>query len=104
MNPWLIEMVMRIVRTAIVSHPLIVLGVHVRNLRMACFVRSHVVLWLRRGLLASRRRRHRGRFGCLRRSRAVRRNVSAPYLGVPASAWALIPAASLILRKCSNAK
>src|SRR5271157_767787 len=47
--PWLIDVVMRIVGATVMSDPLIVLGVNVRNVRMTSLVHLNVVLG--RGLL-----------------------------------------------------
>jgi hypothetical protein len=54
-GPRLSEVVMRIVGAAIMSDPLVILGVNVRNIRMTLLVHGNVVL--RRGimLLTSRR-------------------------------------------------
>src|ERR1035437_7296902 len=51
--PRLIDVVMRIAGATIVSDPLIVPGVNVRNFRMTLLVRGNVVLGRGSGLLAS---------------------------------------------------
>ena len=51
--PRLIDVVMRIVGATIMSDPLIVLGVNVRNFRMTFFVHGNVVLGRGSGLLTS---------------------------------------------------
>jgi hypothetical protein len=86
---------MRIVAAAIMSDPLIVLGVNVRDIRMTLPVHGNVVL--RRGtvLLTSRR------IGSPRGSGTMRGNVTAANRGVTAAARCA-PASS-ILRKSSQA-
>src|ERR1039458_1036593 len=54
--PRLSELVMRIVGTAVMSHPLIVIGVNVRKFRMTFLVCANAVLGNGGGLLPSRGR------------------------------------------------
>jgi len=81
--PRLIEVVMRIVSAAIVSHPLVVPGVYVRNVRMAFPVHVHMVL--RGWLLSPGRGRSARRLDSLRGSGTVSGNVSTPNRGVTAA-------------------
>ena len=96
--PRLSEVIMRIVGATIVSYPSIVLGVDVRNVRMALPVHFHVVLGRRFGLLTPVRRARRRRSPC--GSRTARGNVSAANRGMTTAA-AVGPAA--VLPKSSRA-
>jgi len=79
--PRLREVVMRIVRATLMSHPLVVPGVYMRNVRMALLVHFHVVLGRRLRCLGRGPRR----LGGLRGSGTVSGNVSTPNCGVTAS-------------------
>jgi hypothetical protein len=94
---------MRIVRATIVSDPSIVLGVHVRNVRVASLVHFHVVFGRGLGFPASCRGTRRR--GSPRGSGTVSGNVPAANRLVTAALWrptasALLPTA---LRKSSHA-
>src|ERR1017187_2161729 len=74
--PRLIEVVMRIVGPTIMSDPLIIRGVNVRNVRMTFLVHGNVVLNRGIGLLTSCRGRSARRPGSLRGSGTASGNVS----------------------------
>jgi len=93
--PRMIEVVMCIVGTTIMSNPLIVRGVNVRHFRMAFLVRFCVVFGRGRGLLASWSSRS------LCGSRTVGGNVSTSNRLVTAAAW--LVSALLTLRESSHA-
>src|ERR1019366_9342355 len=100
--PRLIEAVMRIVGATIMSDPLIVLGVNVRNFRMTFLVRGNVVLGRGSGLPIPCRGRSARRLGSPCGSRTTSGNVStANRRGLIAAAC--LPTARLILRKSSHA-
>jgi len=94
MLPWFVEVVIGIILAGIVTDPAIVLGIHVRCIRVPRLF-SEIACG---GLLRS----SRCATGCRgwasgRGSRAVRRNVSAPYLrGTRASRAATLLAAALL--------
>ena len=98
----LIDVVMRIVGATIMSDPLIVFGVNVRNVRMIFLVDGDVVLLRGSGLLTSCRGRSARRLGSPRGSRTVSGNVSTANLGLATAA--LLPAVSLLLRERGHAK
>jgi hypothetical protein len=93
---------MRIVGAAVMSHPLIVLGVNVGKFRMTFLVRTNAVLGHGRGLLASDGRGRARLLGRPRWSGAASGNVSATDRRGTAAALRL-PTASLILRKTCQA-
>src|ERR1039458_26232 len=100
--PRLIDVIMRIVGATIMSDPLIVLGMNVRNFRMTCLVHGNAVLSRGSGLLTPYRGGSARRLGSLRGSRTASGNVStANRRLVTAAAWRLI--APLILRKSKHA-
>src|ERR1039458_383529 len=100
--PRLIDVIMRIVGATIMSDPLIVLGMNVRNFRMTCLVHGNAVLGRGSGLLTPCRGGSARRLGSLRGSRTASGNVStANRRLVTAAAWRLI--APLILRKSKHA-
>ena len=83
--PGLSESIMRIARAGIVTHPAIVPGVYVRNVRMASLIDFHVVLGRGPRLLTPCRSRYA--HGCGSPfSRTVRRNVSTANRGMTAAA------------------
>src|ERR1019366_9219610 len=94
--PRLIEVVMRIVGPTIMSDPLIIRGLNVRNVRMTFLVHGNVVLNRGIGLLTSCRP------GSLRGSGTASGNVStANRRRGTAAAWR--PTAPLLLRKSNHA-
>lgn len=96
------QVVIPIVGATIMSDPLIVLGVNVRNIRMTFLVHGNAVLGCGIGLLTSCRGRSARRRGSPRGSGTASRNVStANRRG--ATAATLVPTAPLILRKSSHA-
>src|ERR1035437_35920 len=100
--PRLIEAEIPIVGATIMSDPLIVAGVNVRELRMTSLVHGNAVPGRGIGLLPSCRSRIARRPGSRRRSRTASWNVSTANRGrATAAAW--LPTAPLILRKSSHA-
>ena len=93
---------MRIVGAAVMSHPLIVLGVHVGKFRMTFLVRTNAVLGHSRGLLTSDLRGRARLLGRPRWSGAASGDVSATD-GRGAAAALRLPTASLILRETCQA-
>ena len=92
---------MRIVGATIVSHPFVVLGIYVRNVRMTFLVHFHVVFGGGSGLLAAGRSARRR--GSLRGGGTAGGNVSTPHRrGVTAALW-LLTAPLILLRKSSHA-
>ena len=88
-GPWVIQVVMRIVRAGIMSHPFIVPGVNVRQVRMTFLVHMNAVLGHGSVLVPSDRGRGPGR---RRGSRTVSGNVPAANLrGVTAMRFAAAP-------------
>src|ERR1035437_9192753 len=76
-SPRLIDVVMRIVGPAIMSDPLIVLGVNVRNFRVTFLVHGNAILGRGSGPLTLCRHRSARRLGSLRGSWTASGNVSA---------------------------
>src|ERR1017187_2768195 len=102
MCPRLSELVMRIVGTAVMSHPLIAPGVNVRKCRMTFLVCADAVLGNGGGLLPPRARGGALRLGGLRWSGAASGDVSATdRRGATAALW--LPTAALFLRKTCQA-
>lgn len=91
---------MRVVGAAIVSDPLIVLGVDVRDFRMTFLVRGNTVLGCGTRLLASLRGRSSRRLGSVGGSRAVSGNVSTANRCLVTAAW--LVSALLTLRESSH--
>ncbi len=99
--PWLREVIMCIAGATIMSHPSIVPGIDVRNVRMTRPVHGNVVFGLGSRLLTSFSGRRSRRLGSLRRSGTASRNVSTANRRVTAAVWRA--AAPFILRKSSHA-
>ena len=97
-GPRVIQVKMRIVRAGTMSHPFIVLGVNVRQIRMTFLVYVNAVLGYSSVLVPSCRGRGPGR-RC--RSRTVSGDVAAANLRGVAAVW--FAAAPLLLRKSSYA-
>src|ERR1039457_5316408 len=79
--PRLIDVIMRIVGATIMSDPLIVLGMNVRNFRMTCLVHGNAVLGRGSGLLTPCRGGSARRLGSLRGGRNASGNGSTPPKG-----------------------
>src|SRR5260370_24065224 len=97
-GPRVIHAVMRIVRAGIMSYPLIVPGVNMRQIRMTLLVHMYVVLGYSSVLVPSCRWLGPGR-RC--GSRTVSRNVSAANFRGMAAVW--FAATPSLLRKSSHA-
>ena len=94
---------MRIAGATVMSHPFIVLGIYVRNVRMTFLVHFHVVFGGGSGLLAACGGRSARRCGSSRGGGTAGGNVSTAHRrGVTAALW-LLTAPLILLRKSSHA-
>ena len=90
--PWFVDVIVHVVASAIVSHPLIVRGVNMGRFRMSLAVRLKVVRLLRRGTLNCL-----GLRSLRMRLWSVSRNVTSADIGMTASM--LLSSAAFFLSK-----